>query len=303
MKRESINTIAELVDLEGKGKLSGLFNVPADIYHAGPGVGSSNIRALLRSGAHYKASIEKKGFDKEEMIDEKQSHALLFGSAAHTAILEADLFDCHYWTIQPKDKLDWRTKEGKKQKDDLLEKHKGKKELSYSMFLQIAELSEHTRAHKKVSKLIDGAMIEASAYAKCPITGVIRRVRPDAYNQAKGLVIDVKTTMDARPEPFMRSVINHGYHIQAAYYLDTLTALNLPATGFVFIAIEKKRPYGLCIYMLSEKFLQLGREKYQQGLHVYSQCQKDQIWHNYSDNVEVLELPRWVDAIEESEEW
>lgn len=304
MGRKSVTTVSELLELENAGKLCGLFDVPADVYHAGPGIGSSNVRDLLRSGAHYKASIEGKNKDEEDELNERESKALLFGSAAHCAILEPDIFDIHYWTINPKDKLDWRTKEGKAQRQELLDKHQGKTELSYKMFLQIAELSEYARSHPKVSKLLEGSLAEVSAYSPCPTTGVLRKIRPDCYNQKKGIVVDFKTTVDARPDSFLRSIIKHGYHIQAAYYLDALTSLNLPATAWCFIAIEKKRPYGIGLYMLSDQFLQLGRRKYQEGLATYAQCKSEGIWSNYSDRVEMLDLPRWIDSFDDSEsEW
>ena len=69
---------------------------------------------------------------------------------------------------------------------------------------------------------------------------------------AGGCILDFKTTLDARPSEFERSIFKYGYHRQGAMYLEAAAAHGIPAKHYVIIASEKVPPYGTCIYRLTE---------------------------------------------------
>jgi hypothetical protein len=71
-------------------------------------------------------------------------------------------------------------------------------------------------------------------------------------------VYDLKTTACTSIEEFKISMIEYGYHRQAAFYLDPLDAKR-----FVFIPINKKHPYKTFTFplMYNDPIVQQGREE------------------------------------------
>jgi hypothetical protein len=162
-------------------------------------------------------------------------------------------------------------------------------------------------AHEAASKLLTGCrgVAEYSGYARDPNTGILRRVRPDFW-RFDGIVVDLKTTEDASPEGFARSIANYGYDMQHAYYLDTLDLAiqqnvhydefdNYPpsAKQFVFVVVEKKPPHAVAVYVLDDESVALGRAKYHNALATYSECDLTGNWPGYGQGVQMISLPQW----------
>ncbi|WP_228368211.1 PD-(D/E)XK nuclease-like domain-containing protein, partial [Klebsiella pneumoniae] len=144
---------------------------------------------------------------------------------------------------------------------------------------------------------------EHSAYAQDPETGELRRVRPDLW-RFDGIVGDVKTTDDASPEGFARSIATWGYDVQHPYYLDTLNlalqqqvdcSVKHPTSArqFVFLVVEKKPPHAVAVYVLDAASVDLGRAKYRASLNTYAECKRTGVWPGYGDKVQTISLPQW----------
>jgi exodeoxyribonuclease VIII len=188
------------------------------------------------------------------------------------------------------------------------ERHNGHRSiLTPDMWDQVHRMRDAIMAHPAACALLTGCqgVAEYSAYARDTETRVLRRVRPDFWRR-DGIVVDLKTTEDASPEGFARSIANYGYDMQHAYYLDTLSLAieqsDLPADfedyphsakQFVFIVVEKKPPYAVAVYVLDEESVTLGRAKYRKALDVYAECKSSGTWPGYGDFVQVIGLPQW----------
>lgn len=155
---------------------------------------------------------------------------------------------------------------------------------------------------------------------------------PSAFailHHVKDIIGDLKTTEDASPEGFAKSIANWRYDVQHAYYMDgTRLALEQgkcnppqegkaelsvywtdPVTGvlcrcrpdfwrgypkhFAFIAVEKKPPYAVGVYVLDSEGVEIGRAQYQHDLRVYAECVRTGVWPGYGDKIQTISLPAW----------
>lgn len=148
-------------------------------------------------------------------------------------------------------------------------------------------------------------------------------------HHVKDIIGDLKTTEDASPEGFAKSIANWRYDVQHAYYIDgTRLALEQgkcnppqegtaelsvywtdPVTGvlcrcrpdfwrgypkhFAFIAVEKKPPYAVGVYVLDSEGVDIGRAQYQHDLRIYAECVRTGEWPGYGDKIQTISLPAW----------
>ena len=61
------------------------------------------------------------------------------------------------------------------------------------------------------------------------------------------LIIDLKSTVDASPKGFQRSVANYRYHVQSSHYLDVVEMATGTHLKLGFIAVEKQRVFDGCL--------------------------------------------------------
>ena len=150
-------------------------------------------------------------------------------------------------------------------------------------------------AHPAANALLTNIPGEAekSVYWLDALTGVLCRCRPDWWRD-DNVIVDLKTTEDASQEGFARSMAKFRYDVQAAYYLDGVQAATRKRPkAFVFIAVEKKPPYGVGVYVLDAESLELGRAQYQHDLRIYAECVRTGEWPGYGDKIQTISLPGW----------
>src|SRR5690606_31969461 len=95
-------------------------------------------------------------------------------------------------------------------------------------------------------------------------------------------------------ETFSRSLLNYGYHIQAAMYLDGITTIeDQPFNDFVFIVVEKSPPYLVSIFQLEPLSLDIGRMEYRQALRDFAEYQANGGWAGYPMEIQEVGLPAW----------
>jgi hypothetical protein len=109
------------------------------------------------------------------------------------------------------------------------------------------------------------------------------------------IMLDVKSTQDASPSEFSRSIFKYGYHISAAWYLEGWRQ----ATGehdkdFIFAAFEKDAPNAVAFYQADADMLQIGRQECQRLLALYADCMQSKEWPGYNPAITPLSLPAWV---------
>lgn len=257
-------------------------------YHSGEGISKSNLDLIARSPAHYMAAMT---------AAREPTPAMVMGSAFHTAVLEPEKFDEMY-CIAPEG-IDRRTKAGKEAWAAFEFENAGKDVLKADVMEAISGMKSAVLAHPLARPLVQGGRAELSVYWQSSIVeGVLSKCRPDFVKDLEDdryVLVDLKSTEDARPWAFERSAWSYRYHVQAAYYWDGCTdAFGHAPDTFVFIAVEKAPPYAVAIYEASMEMLNAGREEYYRNLRVYKECLDTGEWPAYPVEIQKLLPPGWA---------
>ena len=258
------------------------FDLAEDIYRAATGVNISALKSMGKSPAHYLAQLTQ---PKSE-----PTPAMVFGTLLHRAALEPHKLEGSF-AVKP-DGMTFVTKEGKAWRD------------AQTLPIITAEQNEALKGaavsvaeHKAVKKILnlDDARREVSVFKrrikKNPNSTLLKGRLDIVFDddERNTCIADIKTTEDASPEGFAKSIAAFGYAQQAAYYMDLLEA-----SFFLFIAVEKVAPYAVGVYCLDAESIALGREKNTRQLDLLEQCQESGIWPAYSQEIETITLPRWA---------
>lgn len=253
-------------------------------YHALDAVGKSDLDKIARSPMHWKYAVRK----------EEETAAMYIGSAVHCAVLEPERFPADYAIALPTELCDRRTKEGKAQHAAFMEQHGGKTVLAFEDGALCGHIAKAVKSHPRAAALLSAGQPEVSALWSDEEFSVRCRARFD-WITPDGLLLDLKTTLDASPRGFAKSCANFRYHVQAAWYLDGYQAAtgDLPL-GFVFIAVEKTPPYAIALYELDAEAIDLGRALARRDLSRYANAREFDTWPGYGDAIQPLALPRWA---------
>ena len=139
---------------------------------------------------------------------------------------------------------------------------------------------------------------EASFFATDPETGLELKCRPDSYRMSGGgIVYDIKTCQSSLPRDVARDVNTYSYALQAAFYLKVLRLAGYEAKRFSFVFVEKTAPYAVNVSELSDDFLQYAEREVDATLMKIAEASLVNSFETgYSDKVNTLELPRWLQA-------
>jgi len=249
-------------------------DMPAEKYHAVDALSKSMMSKILKSPAHYRAALEE---------HQEPTKSMQMGTAIHTAVLEPQLYSQVVAVIPPD--IDGRTKDGKAWK----EQHKSRIHLTHAEDIDVQGVANSVRRHSFWDIIHLPHRIEASVFAQDDETGVALKARPDLWVLEPAILVDVKTTDDATPEGFSRTVGSFGYHIQAAHYM-AMTG----ADSFVFVAVERKAPYAVAIYKLDAEWLQAGANLRRKAISTLHECRALDSWPAYPTATQTLSCPKWV---------
>lgn len=282
-------------------------NITNEDYHSGPGISKSGLWTIYtKTPAHYRL----------EEREEKSRAALDLGTATHIALLEPEAFE----TRVARGPADRR---GNKWLDaQSWAAANGAILLTESDADRCARIRDAGERCDTLRQVRQGAIIEASGYATCPQTGVLMRVRPDAFNPSLNIIMDIKTARGGGVREFQRATAEYGYHMQDAFYSDVWGRASSeegssPETlepryvdGFVFVVIESTAPFLVSTYELKPSAVEEGRKAYQHALAKYATClERERLgmplthaWPGYPPEPEPLDIPRWAYKLTEPED-
>lgn len=246
-------------------------------------IGKSGLMLFARSPAHYYA----------EYLDPNRERtpstpAQNFGTLVHSIILEPETVLTKFAVIP--EEMNKRKKEW----TDFQAEHLGKILVSSDDYEKAKGMQSAVYRNKNAFALLQNGVAEDDIFADDPITGVLLKIRPDYFNRDFGVIVDIKTTMDARPESFFRDVYKYQYHVQDALYRDVAEWAGYTVKKFYFIAVEKEPPFGVRVYELDAHAIETGRNTYRAPLERYAQCLATNTWECYPEECSILSLPAWA---------
>ena len=254
-------------------------------YHSLIAASNSNLGTMNRSAAHLKWS-----FDNPRTTT---TAAFTLGSAAHSAILEPEIFVEEYVMGPEGDK---RKKIVKEEWVELEEKYGMGFVLKQSEFLACEGMRDAVMNHQAASDLLYASGdSEVTLIWDDPATGVRCKARIDRLPHDGALGVgDLKTTKDASKRAFAKSLWAYGYHRQAAHYLNGLEVLGYKRHGFTFVAVEKEPPYGVAVYAIDSGSIDAGDHQLKRLLQEYKQCNESGVWPAYPTTTQDIAIPPWA---------
>lgn len=267
-----------------------LFNQSAEEYHSQAGASASRLNKLNRSPAHLKHSLDH---------PDEPTRAMIIGSAVHSAVLEPELFSGEWGRIPEGHGASKAVKEAKA---ELAEQFAPDQILKASDYDMIITMRDSVLGNPVAASLLEASNAEVSSYWTDPKTGIPCKARIDAMPFADSewgsCLVDVKTTVNASPKEFQRSVFNFGYMRQASHYLSATqhmeTGEQTHRNRFIFICVEKSPPYCTAMYELDPDALALGKADVERLLGVWADCESSDEWPSYPTEVQELSLPAWA---------
>ena len=253
-------------------------------YHGHDAYSKSDLDAAHKSGRHL--------LDKKNGPKRPSTAAFDIGTALHAFALPGESLDSV--AVRMPEGLKKTTKEGKA----FVAEHAGKIILNTTDAHCLDQMMLSLREHPVSSALVNGELAgksEQSFFATEPETGLEVKCRPDFMLDDGSLIIDLKTTTDASPKGFQKSLVNFRYYVQAAWYLDVVEmSTGKRPDGFLFVAVEKQRPFSTGVYVADEEMIKIGREHAMEDLRKIAEWKAEDRYPGYSDRAEMISLPKWM---------
>ena len=251
-------------------------------YHARKEMGSTNMKkAIEESGEAFKYSVDGPPSASTTAMDE--------GSAVHCKLGEPHLFTRDF-ASKPKG-MSFVSKEGKAWKAANKEKT-----IISAEFAEDLKIIEQKFLDSPAAKYYEAeGDVEKSFF--WDIAGNDRggKCRPDWISKDRKTIVDLKTTISAAKKSFQRSVMNYGYHISAAWYMwGVELATGVKPEEFIWVAIEKKAPFGIGVYKADTELLQYGSELCEEALIKINEWDRTNYYPSHTEGVESIGLPPWL---------
>ena len=127
--------------------------------------------------------------------------------------------------------------------------------------------------------------------------GIWCRARLDYINVLAGMIIDYKTIGgSAHPQQISRSAASKGWLIQESFYRRGYKAVfGHIEPDFFFVCQETYRPYALTMFEVSPADRALAEAQVNYAINTFGECLRTGTWPGYSNKVERITSPAYVE--------
>jgi len=253
-------------------------SLPINEYHSGPGLSSTDLKQLLKSPRHWKASKES---------EKKQNAYQIKGELVHVLLLQPQEFQEKFAVG------DFKIRRGKEY-DKVCAENEGKTIVSQEEYTIGCAIRDSVLLQAKENEHLNRALQgqkEHSFYWEDKATGILCKARPDILNLETKTISDLKTTSDASFDAFQRDVVEYMYFLSMAFYE---TGVKVSGLKHQFIAIEKTEPYPVALYTLSVDAIAIGHKFARKALNCYADAISTDSWNGYPMEPIEMGLPQWT---------
>ena len=257
-------------------------------YHADKrALSSSGVRKAVKSAATFRDYWTGK-------IKDEETDAMLFGRLAHISILEPTRFMEGY-KVMP-DFGDMRSSANRAKRDAWTADQKpGTIVVTEEECTNLTGMLKAITEHEDARMCLTNGTAELAGYYRDDETGLLCRFKPDFFSFDGRRLADIKTTKDCDAWFFGKDTLNRLYHVQLAMYCEGLKALTGVEVKFpTLIAVEKKPPYEVAVYVLDDAAMELGRALYRRALRRIKLAIDSGVWAKYQTRAQNLALPAYA---------
>ena len=260
-----------------------------DAYHAHPAISKSGLDLIARSPLHFWAR-----YLDPNRVPTEPTAAMRLGTAVHTHVLELDQWQQRYITAP--EGIDRRYKVGKEAWAAFEAQSEGRTVISREDVDLVMAMGRSVFGHLAAAMLLGlPGKAETTHMWTDAATGLQCKCRPDWLTDDGRLIVDLKTTENASPREFSRSIAQWRYFLQASWYLDGVEqATGTRPEQFIFICVEKKAPFACAVYAADAEMIAAGAQTAARDLEVLATCKAADTWPGYSDQIEPISLPAWM---------
>tara|TARA_R110002020_G_scaffold320541_3_gene536457 strand:- start:82 stop:981 length:900 start_codon:yes stop_codon:yes gene_type:complete len=264
-----------------------------------------------------------RGLRRTELLDFDRSEAhfmqgpyrpktpdLEFGQDFHLFSLQPDVFEDNYIflpedfrgkSLTTNEKIENGSNIGgvKKAYVEFKKEHQNKKILKAEVKDQLTSMRTNMLKHDGTNSLFKNAIAhEATCYHNI-VDDLDGKSRIDVDTVAKSgwpILVDIKTTTDASKEAVSRSVFNYAYFRQAAYYIDSYEKVTGEKVGgFVFVFVEKSKPYNCQPYQMEREYIEYGKKLNDLSVDsIVKWLRHGTVKPYYDEKIPVVSMPHWV---------
>lgn len=218
----------------------------------------------------------------------KPTDAMTYGTVVHTLLYQPDEVG-DFFAVCPFD--DFRKKEAREWKSDALAS--GKEVIKQSEVERAQQLAD-TISESTQYQSIGLYESEVSCYTSImeqPVRGMIDMV--PSWGNA---LADLKTTaIIGSVKDLQSKIINLGYHMQAALYLDIYNDI----TGddrdeFKFLFVETGGAHEMALVTIKDDWLVAGRDAYMNAIAKWIECKATGCFPMQHKDEIILEMPKWA---------
>ena len=277
-------------------------------YHAHPAYSSSQLKDLLRSAAHfYSNTIAKE-------VEKTSSKSMDFGTLAHTLFLEPEQFTNEFMVLPadaPKRPTETQLN-AKKPSDKTVAAiewwenfdatNQGKILITEEQLAGANRIVENLKSLSMYKVMQNNyGMPEASFFYTDPAFDLQLRVRPDWHippckQFPNGLILDLKTTTDARPQTFSTTCGKLCYDLSAAMYREGFQQVYQTEykPDFIYLVAENTVPFNVKQYKASDYFIACGENRYNRAKELLAESILVNEWGGYNLELEEINLPSYL---------
>jgi hypothetical protein len=211
------------------------------------------------------------------------------GTLIHSAILEPETPLTDIASVSPY--ADFRTKAAQEWRDD--QREMGRM-IATEDDIRAASGCEQVFSEDYAQRFGVGYKSEVAVFATIGATQIKGMI--DLVPDGLDLLVDLKTTARIGSlREITNTIINRGYHWQAALYLDLWNA----ATGekrnrFVICFIEVTEPYESAWVEVSPELIEAGRAGYMNALAKWQSCVAIDVWPRQHEGITLIEKPAYL---------